>query len=165
MWYIPDDQIVKIQNRMSDIRNTPPADTIAFFAATYELLGTLDAILFDQRNMERRKPTTRILPEDKNAESKDEKKTSTKSKDNQKKMSYFIKPDENQPAEKKMNSHERRKERRRLEREAAKAESNKETDKEDNKQDTVQVNSDDSSNPWDGVCGWIEKTYGIKQED
>ena len=145
MWYIPDDQIVKIQNRMSDIRNTPAQDSFAFFAATYELLGTLDAILFDQRNMERRKPTTRILPEDKNAESKDYKKLSAKSKDNQKKMSYFIKPDESQPVEKKMNSHERRKERRRLEREAAKAESNKETDKKDNKQDTAQVNFGDSS--------------------
>lgn len=122
MFYIPDDQIVKIQNRMSDIRNTSAQDSFAFFAATYELLGTLDAILFDQRNMERRKPSTMILPEDKKNNSKDERGKMPKSKDNQKKMSYFIKPDENQSEDKKMNSHERRKERRRLEREAAKAE-------------------------------------------
>ena len=125
MFYIPDDQIVKIQNRMSDIRNTPAQDSFAFFAATYELLGTLDAILFDQRNMERRKPSTMILPEDKKNNSKDERGKMPKSKDNQKKMSYFIKPDENQSEDKKMNSHERRKERRRLEREAAKAEGEK----------------------------------------
>ena len=125
MWYIPDDQIVKIQNRMSDIRNTPAQDSFAFFAATYELLGTLDAILFDQRNMERRKPSTMILPEDKKNNSKDDREKIPKSKDNQKKMSYFIKPDENKSEDKKMNSHERRKERRRLEREAAKAEGEK----------------------------------------
>lgn len=125
MFYIPDDQIVKIQNRMSDIRNTPATDTMAFFAATYELLGTLDAILFDQRNMERRKPSTMILPEDKKNNSKDERCKMPKSKDNQKKMSYFIKPNEEQSVEKKMNSHERRKERRRLEREVAKAEGEK----------------------------------------
>ena len=133
MFYIPDDQIVKIQNRMSDIRNTPPQDSFAFFAATYELLGTLDAILFDARNMERRKPSTMILPEDKkdargNRESKDERKKPIKSKDKPSKMSYFIKNDEEEPTEKKMNSHERRKERRRLEREAAKAEAEKKTE-------------------------------------
>ena len=128
MFYIPDDQIVKIQNRMSDIRNTPAQDSFAFFAATYELLGTLDAILFDQRNMERRKPPTTILPEDKREYSKDDKNKLSKSKDTQKKMSYFIKPDEEQSVEKKMNSHERRKERRRLEREAAKAETEKQTE-------------------------------------
>lgn len=134
MWYIPDDQIVKIQNRMSDIRNTPAQDSFAFFATTYELLGTLDAILFDQRNMERRKPSTMILPEDKkdsrdSRESKDNKKSTFKSKDKPSKMSYFIKNDEEEePTEKKMNSHERRKERRRLEREAAKAEAEKKTE-------------------------------------
>ena len=89
MWYIPDDQIVKIQNRMSDIRNTPAQDSFSFFAATYELLGTLDAILFDARNMERKKSTTMILPEDKkdSRESKDNKKSTFKSKDKPSKMS------------------------------------------------------------------------------
>ena len=138
MWYIPDDQIVKIQNRMSDIRNTPAADAMAFFAATYELLGTLDAILFDQRNMERRKPSTMILPEDKK-KSKDEKNKVQKSKDTQKKMSYFIKPDEEQSVEKKMNSHERRKERRRLEREAAKTEAEKKTEEKSEESKVVET--------------------------
>ena len=144
MWYIPDDQIVKIQNRMSDIRNTPAQDTLAFFAATYELLGTLDAILFDARNMERKKSTTMILPEDKkdsrgNRESKDNKKSTFKSKDKPSKMSYFIKNDEEEPTEKKMNSHERRKERRRLEREAAKVETEKKTEEKSEESKVVET--------------------------
>ena len=124
MFYIPDDQIVKIQNRMSDIRNTPAQDSLAFFAATYELLGTLDAILFDARNMERKKPTTMVLPEGQKDDTKgrDKRKPSPKGKDKSQKLSYFIDPDDNATEEKKMNSHERRKERRRLEREAAKTE-------------------------------------------
>ena len=123
---------------MSDIRNTPAQDSFAFFAATYELLGTLDAILFDQRNMERKKPSTMILPEDKK-NSKDEKNKVQKSKDTQKKMSYFIKPDEEQSVEKKMNSHERRKERRRLERETAKTEAEKKTEEKSEESKVVET--------------------------
>lgn len=136
MWYIPDDQITKIQNRMSDIRNTPVTEAVNFIAATYELLGTLDTILFDQRNLERKNKSTMILPEDKkDVQSKRNNSVPSKvaqalnpvertvkiyKKDNK----QDSKEDNTQP-EKKMNSHERRKERRRLEREAAKAEGEK----------------------------------------
>ena len=134
MWYIPDDQITKIQNRMSDIRNTPVTETVNFIAATYELLGTLDTILFDQRNLERKNKNIIILPEDKKDEQNKrnnsvpskvaqalnpvERTVKTYKKDNK----QDSKEDNTIQPEKKMNSHERRKERRRLEREAAKAE-------------------------------------------
>lgn len=52
-WTIPDEQIVRIQNRMSDIRECNAEDNpIKFMAAVYELMGTLDTILFDCRNYE-----------------------------------------------------------------------------------------------------------------
>ena len=136
MWYIPDDQVVKIQNRMSDIRNTPATEAVNFIAATYELLGTLDTILFDQRNLERKNKNTIILPEDKkNGQNK--RNNSVPSKVAQalnpvertvkiyKKDNKQNSKEDNAQSEKKMNSHERRKERRRLEREAAKAEAEK----------------------------------------
>lgn len=96
MWYIPDNQIVKIQNRMSDIREIGFKDSQAFMAATFELLGTLDTVMFDERNWERKKKETMILDEDKKPYKKER----------------FEKKEEHKP-----NSHERRKERRRLERE------------------------------------------------
>lgn len=134
MWYIPDDQITKIQNRMSDIRNTPVTEAVNFIAATYELLGTLDTVLFDQRNLERKNKSTMILAEDKKDFNSNKnnngtyskvaqalnptKRTVTIYKNNKKDNKQDSKEDNAQP-EKKMNSHERRKERRRLEREAA----------------------------------------------
>ena len=52
-WTIPDEQVVKIQNRMSDIRECDLEDSpVKFMAAVYELLGTLDTVLFDSRNYE-----------------------------------------------------------------------------------------------------------------
>jgi len=52
-WTIPDEQIVRIQNRMSDIRECDAEDSpIKFMAAVYELMGTLDTVLFDSRNYE-----------------------------------------------------------------------------------------------------------------
>lgn len=98
MWYIPDNQIVKIQNRMSDIREIGFKDSQAFMAATFELLGTLDTVMFDERNWERKKKETMIADEDKKPYKKER----------------FEKKEEHKP-----NSHERRKERRRLEREEA----------------------------------------------
>ena len=136
MWYIPDDQVVKIQNRMSDVRNTPVTEAVNFIAATYELLGTLDTILFDQRNLERKNKSTIILTEDKK-DGQNKKNSIVSSKVAQalnpvdrtvktykKENKQDSKEDNTQP-EKKMNSHERRKERRRLEREAAKVETEK----------------------------------------
>ena len=147
MWYIPDDQITKIQNRMSDIRNTPVTEAVSFIAATYELLGTLDTVLFDQRNLERKNKSTMILAEDKKDFNSNKNNDGTYSKVaqalNPKKRTVTIyknnkqdsKEDNAQP-EKKMNSHERRKERRRLEREAAKTETEKvESKYGDNKDD------------------------------
>lgn len=99
MWYIPDNQIVKIQNRIADIREIGFKDSQAFMAATFELLGTLDTVMFDERNWERKKKETMILDEDKKPYKKER----------------FEKKEEHKP-----NSHERRKERRRLEREEAK---------------------------------------------
>lgn len=136
MWYIPDDQITKIQNRMSDIRNTPVTEAVNFIAATYELLGTLDTVLFDQRNLERKNKSTMILPEDKK-DGQNKRNNSVPSKVAQvlnpvertvkiyKKDNKQDSKEDNAQSEKKMNSHERRKERRRLEREAAKAEAEK----------------------------------------
>lgn len=136
MWYIPDDQVVKIQNRMSDVRNTTVTETVNFIAATYELLGTLDTILFDQRNLERKNKSTMILPEDKK-DGQNKRNNSVPSKVAQalnpvertvkiyKKDNKQDSKEDNTQPEKKMNSHERRKERRRLEREAAKAEAEK----------------------------------------
>ena len=49
-WIIPGDQAVKIMNRMADIREVPNENPIDFIKATYDLLGTLDTILFDERN-------------------------------------------------------------------------------------------------------------------
>ena len=49
-WIIPGDQAVKIMNRMTDIREVPNENPIDFIKATYDLLGTLDTILFDERN-------------------------------------------------------------------------------------------------------------------
>ena len=52
-WVIPADQIVRIQNRISDVRECGiqvEDDVVSFIAATYELLGTLDTVLFDTRN-------------------------------------------------------------------------------------------------------------------
>ena len=145
MWYIPDDQITKIQNRMSDIRNTPVTEAVSFIAATYELLGTLDTVLFDQRNLERKNKSTMILAEDKKDFNSNKNNDGTYSKVaqalNPKKRTVTIyknnkqdSKEDNTQSEKKMNSHERRKERRRLEREAAKAEGEKAEKKED-KQD------------------------------
>ena len=135
MWYIPDDQIIKIQNRMSDIRNTPVTEAVNFIAATYELLGTLDTVLFDQRNWERKNKNTMILAEDKKDDRNKKDANSVPSKVAQalnpvertvkiyKKDNKQDSKEDNTQSEKKMNSHERRKERRRLEREAAKVES------------------------------------------
>lgn len=50
MWCIPGDQITKLMNRMADIREVPNDDPIEFIKATYDLMGTLDTILFDDRN-------------------------------------------------------------------------------------------------------------------
>ena len=50
IWVIPADQIVKIQNRISDIREVANDDPIGFIKATYDLIGTLDTIIFDNRN-------------------------------------------------------------------------------------------------------------------
>ena len=151
MWYIPDDQVTKIQNRMSDIRSTPVTEAVNFIAATYELLGTLDTVLFDQRNWERKNKSTMILAEDKDV------KHSNNGKKNingtQSKVLQALNADKNKPVikpvntedktkatdttqpEKKMNSHERRKERRRLEREAAKAEADNTEKKDDGNKD------------------------------
>ena len=124
MWYIPDDQVVKIQNRMSDIREISFKDSAKFMAATFELLGTLDTVLFDQRNWERKKKETTIIGEERKPYKK-ERPERTEKKDNE---------------EHKPNSHERRKERRRLEREEAKkiAEEKKEQTPEvtENKEET-----------------------------
>jgi len=49
-WIIPGDQAVKIMNRIADIREVPNENPIDFIKATYDLLGTLDTILFDERN-------------------------------------------------------------------------------------------------------------------
>lgn len=49
-WVIPGDQMVRVMNRMSDIREIETTDPIGFIKATYELLGTLDTIMFDERN-------------------------------------------------------------------------------------------------------------------
>ena len=57
MWNIKDDQIVKIQNRMSDIREVSFDEPIEFIARTYELLGTLDTIIFDARNITKEEGT------------------------------------------------------------------------------------------------------------
>ena len=54
-WTIPDDQVVRIQNRISDIRECGVENPLDFIAATYELLGTLETILFDQRNYDKTK--------------------------------------------------------------------------------------------------------------
>ena len=139
MWYIPDDQVTKIQNRMSDIRSTPVTEAVNFIAATYELLGTLDTVLFDQRNWERKNKSTIILAEDKDVKHPNNGKKNING--TQSKVLQALNTDKNKPVikpvntedktkvtdttqpEKKLNSHERRKERRRLEREAAKAES------------------------------------------
>lgn len=49
---IPEDQVVKIQNRMSDIREIVKDDFVGdeLLLAVGELLGTLDTVLFDERN-------------------------------------------------------------------------------------------------------------------
>ena len=49
-WLISGDQMVRIMNRMSDIREIETTDPIGYIKATYELLGTLDTIMFDERN-------------------------------------------------------------------------------------------------------------------
>ena len=49
-WLISGDQMVRIMNRISDIREIETTDPIGFIKATYELLGTLDTIMFDERN-------------------------------------------------------------------------------------------------------------------
>ena len=99
MWYIPDNQIVKIQNRIADIRVIGFKDSQAFMAATFELLGTLETVMFDERNWERKKKETTVIDEDKKP---------------------YKKERPNKKEDHKPNSHERRKERRRLEREEAK---------------------------------------------
>lgn len=62
MWNIPDNQIVRIQNRISDIREVKPdEDPMMFIAATYELLGTLETIMFDGRNYQNKDTHTMII--------------------------------------------------------------------------------------------------------
>lgn len=55
MMYIPMDQVVKINNRMSDIRcqmeRAEGFNLPLFFSSVGELLGTLDTVLLDERNM------------------------------------------------------------------------------------------------------------------
>ena len=50
-WVIPANQIVKIENRMSDIREVANDDPIGLLKAVYDLMGTLDTILWDERNI------------------------------------------------------------------------------------------------------------------
>ena len=64
MWYIPDDQVTKIQNRISDIREVALDDPVRFIAATHELLGTLDTVLFDERNFIGKDKSTLLLNEE-----------------------------------------------------------------------------------------------------
>ena len=52
VWIIPEHQMVKIMNRMADIREVSDDDPIAFIKATMELMGTLDTIMWDTRNIE-----------------------------------------------------------------------------------------------------------------
>ena len=61
MWTIPDNQIVKIMNRISDIREIPFNKPVEFEAATYELLGTLETIMYDERNYKATIDSTTIL--------------------------------------------------------------------------------------------------------
>ena len=53
MWHISDDQVCRIQNRMSDIRALFTKEQImaeSLVLAVGELLGALDAVLWDERN-------------------------------------------------------------------------------------------------------------------
>ena len=54
MWKIPDEQIVRIQNRIGDIRENLCWDSETanreFIVAVGELIGTLETIMFDERN-------------------------------------------------------------------------------------------------------------------
>ena len=53
MWQISDDQICRLQNRIADIRELFNAEKImaeSLVLAVGELLGTLETIIWDERN-------------------------------------------------------------------------------------------------------------------
>ena len=66
MWNIPDDQIVRIQNRIADVRETSVDDIFRLSATVYELIGTLETIIFDERNYLNKDKTTTVLKEENN---------------------------------------------------------------------------------------------------